>query len=125
VSGQEPAFLVLERIVAGRRRSDFDEALGRGLSALHRFGAVEFGLDHDNFIGRLPQSNRPAATWAEFYRDRRIQPQLRQAADQGLASPRMLRGGERLWWVRPSRPAACTAICGAATSWWTRPGRPA
>ena len=96
VSGEPPSFLVLERIVPGRRRPDFDEALGRGLAALHRFGAPEFGLDHDNFIGRLPQSNRPAPTWAEFYRSRRIEPQLRLAADEGLASPRMLRGGERL-----------------------------
>ena len=96
VSGEAPSFLVLERIVAGRRRPDFDEALGRGLAALHRFGAPTFGLDHDNFIGRLPQSNAPAPTWAEFYRARRIEPQLRLAADEGLASPRMLRGGERL-----------------------------
>jgi len=96
VSGEPPSFLVLERIVPGRRRPDFDEALGRGLAALHRFGAAQFGLDHDNFIGRLPQSNRPAPTWAEFYRSRRIEPQLRLAADEGLASPRMLRGGERL-----------------------------
>jgi fructosamine-3-kinase len=96
VSGQAPSFLVLERIVPGRRRPDFDEALGRGLASLHRFGAGQFGLDHDNFIGRLPQSNRPAPTWAEFYRSRRIEPQLRLAADGGLASPRMLRAGERL-----------------------------
>jgi len=96
VSGQEPCFLVLERIQSGRRRPDFDEVLGRGLAALHRSGAAQFGLDHDNFIGRLPQSNQPAPTWAEFYRSRRIQPQLRLAAEAGLASPRMLRGGERL-----------------------------
>jgi fructosamine-3-kinase len=96
VSGESPSFLVLERIVSGRRRADFDETLGRGLAALHRFGAGQFGLDHDNFIGRLPQSNQPAPTWAEFYRSRRIEPQLRMAAEQGLASPGMLRSGERL-----------------------------
>jgi fructosamine-3-kinase len=96
VSGEAPSFLVLERIEPARRRPDFDERLGRGLAALHRFGAAQFGLDHDNFIGRLPQSNRPAATWAEFYRSRRLEPQLRQAADAGLASPRLRRDGERL-----------------------------
>jgi fructosamine-3-kinase len=101
VSGSDPAFLVLERIEAGRRRPDFDEQLGRGLAALHRFGAAQFGLDHDNFIGRLPQSNRPlepasGSAWAEFYRSRRIEPQLRLATDHGLASPRMRRDGERV-----------------------------
>jgi fructosamine-3-kinase len=96
VSGEPPCFLALERIAPARRQPNFDEALGRGLAALHRFGAGQFGLDHDNFIGRLPQSNQPAPTWAEFYRSRRIEPQLRRAADEGLASSRMLRGGERL-----------------------------
>jgi fructosamine-3-kinase len=98
VSGEEdgPSYLVLEHIGAGRRRPDFDVALGRGLAALHRFGAAQFGLDHDNFVGKLPQSNRPAATWADFYRDRRLEPRLRQAIDQGLASPRMRRDGARV-----------------------------
>lgn len=91
-----PSFLALERITSARRRPDFDDVLGRGLAALHRSGAPGFGLDHDNFIGRLPQSNAAAPTWAEFYRARRIEPQLRRAADEGLASPRMLRDGERL-----------------------------
>ena len=34
-----PAFLVLELIRSAPRRRDFDEQLGRGLAALHRFGA--------------------------------------------------------------------------------------
>lgn len=49
--------LVLEHLESGRRRPDFDERLGRGLAALHRFGAPGFGLDHDNFIGRLLQTD--------------------------------------------------------------------
>jgi fructosamine-3-kinase len=98
-----PAFLALERIAGARRRPDFDEILGRGLAALHRFGAPGFGLDHDNFIGRLPQANAPAPTWAEFYRARRIEPQLRRAADDGLASPKLLRDGERLLAVMEDR----------------------
>lgn len=91
-----PAFLVLEHIASRARRPGFDEELGRGLAALHRFGAPGFGLDHDNFIGRLPQSNRPAPTWAEFYRLRRLEPQLRRATDAGLATARMRRDGERV-----------------------------
>jgi fructosamine-3-kinase len=96
-------FLVLERLSAGRRRSDFDERLGRDLAALHRFGAAEFGLDHDNFIGRLPQSNTPAASWPEFYRARRLEPQLRLARDTGLCSSVMARGFDRLFAVLDDR----------------------
>jgi len=65
----------------------------------HRFGAPGFGHDHDNFIGRLPQANQPAAGpgWAAFYRDRRLEAQLRMAADAGLASSEMKRGFARLF----------------------------
>ena len=90
-------FLVLELVESGRPAADFDERLGRGLAALHRFGAPGFGLDHDNFIGRLPQSNVAAPSWAAFYRERRLEAQLRSAVDGGLASDRMRRGFQRLF----------------------------
>jgi fructosamine-3-kinase len=92
-------FLVLELVTPGQPARDFDERLGRGLAALHRHGAPGFGLDHDNFIGWLPQVNAPAptSTWAAFYRARRLEPLLRHAADEGLASSRMRRGFDRLF----------------------------
>ena len=96
-------FLVLESISPARRRPDFDERLGRDLAALHRFGAPGFGLDHDNFIGRLPQSNTPAPNWPEFYRSRRLEPQLRRARDAGLCSSAMARGFDRLFAVLDER----------------------
>lgn len=87
VSGpsQEP-FLALELIRPGRRSSAFAETLGRGLAQLHRYGSDGFGLDHDNFIGRLPQANEPADAWPDFYRARRIEPMVEMAAQRGLLS---------------------------------------
>ena len=82
--GDDPSFLALELLAPAARARGFDEALGRGLAALHRFGAPRFGLDHDNFIGRLPQSNTPHATWPAFYREERLAPQIRMATDRGL-----------------------------------------
>jgi fructosamine-3-kinase len=83
-SNARPAFLVLELLESAGRCSGFDEELGRGLAELHRFGAPGFGLDHDNFIGDLPQSNAAADDWPAFYWASRLQPQLRMAADRGL-----------------------------------------
>jgi fructosamine-3-kinase len=85
-------FLILELVVAGQPVPSFDEDLGRALAGLHGAQPAGFGLDHDNYIGRLPQSNHPAARWSDFYRDERLAPQTRRAADAGLLSPR-LRGG--------------------------------
>jgi fructosamine-3-kinase len=92
----EPAFLVLEYLEPGRRVADFDERLGRGLAELHLAGAPSFGLDHDNFIARLPQRNRRHATWAAFYAEERLAPQLRLAVDSGRATTSMKRGFESL-----------------------------
>ncbi len=84
VSDAGPCFLVLELLTPSRRCAGFDERLGRALAALHAFGAPQFGLDHDNFIGRLPQSNAPASDWASFFWTSRLEPQLRLASDRGL-----------------------------------------
>jgi len=103
VLAADARFLVLERIAPARRKCDFDERLGRGLAALHRFeqdpSSRRLGLDHDNFIGGLSQMNGPAsaATWPAFYRERRLEPQLRSAIDHGLVSPSMRRDFERLF----------------------------
>lgn len=84
VSDTGPAYLALEMISPSRRRGDFDETLGRALAALHAFGAPSFGLDHDNFIGSLNQSNATAPDWPTFYWASRLEPQLRRAVDRGL-----------------------------------------
>ena len=98
IDGDEPPFLALEMIEPGRRRvADFDEILGRGLASLHRHGADGFGLDHDNFIGSLPQTNAAEEDWPAFYRRRRLEPMLRRAADGGLATSGMRRGFEELF----------------------------
>jgi fructosamine-3-kinase len=97
-SDARPAFLVLELLQPSRRRQSFDEELGRGLAALHAFGAPAFGLDHDNFIGNLPQSNELAEDWPTFYWTSRLEPQLRMATDRGLID-----GGTRTQFVALSR----------------------
>jgi fructosamine-3-kinase len=84
VSDERPAYLALELLTPGPRRSDFDETLGRSLASLHASDAPSFGLNHDNFIGRLAQSNAVADDWASFYWESRLEPQLRLATNRGL-----------------------------------------
>jgi fructosamine-3-kinase len=95
--GGDPPFIALEHLEPGPRQGDFDEQLGRGLAELHRFGAPHFGLDHDNFIGKLPQHNDRRQDWPTFYRECRLEPQLRMATDRGLASKAMRKGFDRLF----------------------------
>ena len=95
--GDPVRFLALEMVRSGSPARGHDEALGRGLAALHRFGTPGFGLDHDNFIGSLPQSNRAQGCWADFYERERLAPQLERAVAQGRAGATMRRGFERLF----------------------------
>lgn len=95
-----PPFLVLEMLRSAKRSADFDERLGRGLAALHRSGAEamagHFGLDHESYIGTLPQPAGRAPKWASFYQTYRLDPQRRIATERGVISPRLSRGLDRL-----------------------------
>ncbi len=102
--GEEPGarFLALEWIAPAppvdRRGAGATpaERFGRGLAALHRYGAPSFGLDRDNMIGPLPQSNTPCDTWAAFLAERRLLPLTRMAVDGGGLGPATARAIEAL-----------------------------
>jgi fructosamine-3-kinase len=80
------SFLVLEYLPAGRRRADFDEALGGGLAELHRATANQFGFATDNYCGATPQPNPWTDRWMDFYGQSRLGYQLHLATDSGLVS---------------------------------------
>jgi protein-ribulosamine 3-kinase len=93
-----PAWIALEWLDPAPRARDFSERLGRGLAHLHHARPNgRWGWERANFIGSLPQSNDPpssdpSTTWAGFWRDRRLAPQL----DLARASGR-LPASEREW----------------------------
>ncbi|AGA31930.1 fructosamine kinase [Thioalkalivibrio nitratireducens DSM 14787] len=74
-------FLVLEHLELGGPAHG--AGLGRGIAALHRITAPEFGWSMDNFIGSTPQPNGPCSDWVEFYRDERLAHQRRLARQNG------------------------------------------
>jgi fructosamine-3-kinase len=43
---------------------------------------TEFGWSSPNYIGSLPQSNKVTNSWASFYQEERLQPQLQLALDK-------------------------------------------
>ena len=55
--GVQYSCLVLEYIESGPRKPSYWEELGQGLALLHSQNAKSFGLDHNNYIGSLRQSN--------------------------------------------------------------------
>ena len=87
------AFLVLEYLEM-RGNGDY-AALGRTLALVHSVRGESFGWRRDNYIGRTPQLNRRASSWADFWSDSRLRPQLDLARRNGLGAE-LLKKGERL-----------------------------
>lgn len=82
------AFLLME-FVDSKTPSGLDfKNLGLQFSQLHQITSEEFGLDQDNVIGSLPQSNTKSSSWLEFYTTERLIPQLQLAKQSGLLLPK-------------------------------------
>lgn len=78
------AFLLLEFIKSKQPSPKDFKNLGVQLAKLHQCTSVTFGLNQDNFIGRLPQSNNQHKSWIDFYTHERLLPQLELATQKGL-----------------------------------------
>jgi fructosamine-3-kinase len=79
----DAAFLTLEWISPGTRTPECERRLGEGLAALHAVTAPRFGWTRDNTVGRTPQLNNWTDDWVEFFRERRLRPQLTRAVAGG------------------------------------------
>ncbi len=91
--------LVLEFINSGKQGADFWETFGSGLAGLHQKSSKSgrFGLDHDNYIGSLPQINTAHNGWLDFFMACRIEPQLKMAIDQKRAGKELASGFTALY----------------------------
>ena len=91
----EHAWLVLEWLELVPLDAANAARLGSALAAQHRVEQARFGWAHDNFIGATPQPNGWSDDWLDFWRQRRLMPQLALAARKRLPS-RLIDRGERL-----------------------------
>ena len=81
----EYQYLLIEYVRHDALRKDYWALLGQQLATLHRSTSPTFGLDHDNFIGSLPQSNLPTSSWCDFFVQQRLTPLLERAINRQLA----------------------------------------
>lgn len=74
-------YLLLEFIVEGRRTQTYWKHFAEGLASIHKEPHSHSGLDHDNYIGSLPQKNKQLPSWIDFFVEYRLQPLVSQAVD--------------------------------------------
>lgn len=90
-------FIILEFIRSSGRSKLFWENFGRALAGLHRCASSRFGLEHDNYIGSLRQSNRQHDTWNAFFIRERLEPQVKLALNEGKLSKKHAAQFENLY----------------------------
>lgn len=101
VEDEAPRMLVLSWISPGRLSCASEEALGRGLAALHRadglgYGASAPGASEGMRIGPLRLPAGPLPSWPEAYSELRLRPLARRAAAVGSLGPEGLEAVERV-----------------------------
>lgn len=79
-------FLVMEYLEKGTPTPTFWKDFAAGLAQLHRTTHSSFGLNEDNYIGSLHQSNHYQPDWPTFYASQRILPLFRLALQQQKCS---------------------------------------
>lgn len=76
-------FLLLSLLIPGSGNSGSAYGFGTELAKLHQHSFETFGLNHDNFIGKLPQRNHQRQNWADFFVSERIEPQIKVGIQTG------------------------------------------
>jgi fructosamine-3-kinase len=77
-------YLLLEYISSGDN-FDFSETFAHTLADLHKTQSDVFGLEFNNYIGRLHQSNQPKVNNSlEFFINLRLEPQFKLAHNKGF-----------------------------------------
>jgi fructosamine-3-kinase len=106
----QQVYLVTEWLEKGERGEGYWSAFGSALARLHRHSSPTFGFEHDNYIGRLHQSNRPHSKWTDFLAQERILPLTQKALERGLLSKEDMDRAEslcgRLSSILPEEPPA-------------------
>jgi protein-ribulosamine 3-kinase len=91
------SFLLLEHLEPSFQSLNFWENFGRAVAELHQNTNAQFGLDHNNYIGSLPQDNKWHGDWVSFFVEQRLEAQVRTARNDGGMSSARVRNFERLY----------------------------
>lgn len=103
---EDTAYLLMEYIPSGVKSTAFWRVFGEKLALLHKSTNATYGLNHDNYIGSLPQYNTECPSAAEFYIQQRLEPQFKMAADKGFTFSNLSSLYKSIWNDIPNEPSA-------------------
>jgi protein-ribulosamine 3-kinase len=91
------SYILLEYISPVPKIPGFMTDFGHSLAALHMHSSGFYGLDHDNYMGSLVQTNKKHDDWSSFFIEERLERQLIPARKKGYFSSGDLSRFERLF----------------------------
>ena len=104
------SFLILKFINSRSKSDSFWDDFGRQLASLHKNSDKHFGLNHDNYIGSLHQSNNKHDKWSDFFREERLEKQVRLSRNNGAIDAGTVTAFDRFYArlenIFPSEPPA-------------------
>jgi fructosamine-3-kinase len=84
-------YLLMEHIESASPESRYWKNFGTALAEMHLSNSSDkYGLDHDNYIGKLPQPNDFNNSWIEFFIEQRLEFQLKLAVQNRLVDSRFV-----------------------------------
>ena len=86
------SYLLLEFIDSSYPKPNYWQSFGEQLAQMHKNSENSyFGLGHNNYIGKLAQSNEPTENWLEFFIEKRLRVQFGLAYYNGLIDAHYLK----------------------------------
>ncbi len=80
-------YLLMENIESAPPTNNYWEDFGITLAEMHLNNTTKkYGLDHDNYIGKLPQPNDANGDWIDFFIHNRQEYQLKLAIDNHMVN---------------------------------------
>ncbi|MCG8309940.1 MAG: fructosamine kinase family protein [Cytophagales bacterium] len=95
-------YLLLEDIESAPPARNYWEDYGQSLAAMHKNNSArKYGLDYDNYIGKLPQPNATSDDWIDFFIRQRLEYQLKLAIKNALVSDHLVDRYRRFYDLLP------------------------
>jgi len=95
-------YLVLSWIDSAFETAQFWENFAHQLADLHRHKGTSFGLEYDNFMGKLLQKNTFYDDFVIFFIENRLKPQVKLAFDMGALQTKEVHLFESLYKQLPA-----------------------
>ena len=89
--------LMMEWIEPGVTNDEFWKIFGRQLADLHNYTSDTCGLESDNYMGSITQTNRPDKSWVDFFREQRLENMVDRNVNRGRLDADHLRKFESLY----------------------------